>query len=138
MASEAVHFLYRKRPRMEVGNLGERSETLPEAPHHPLGTNGIRVFFKPPQFENTLSSIVRCETMMKNSTAFRQSRQAVWVTGLIALVLWGAYTWLRWWPLAALASFMTLFLLGDAWNVMFNKRKLKADPEYLKKKVSGT
>ena len=81
---------------------------------------------------------VRQEEMMKNSTAFRQSRQAVWVTGTIALALWGAYTWLRWWQLAAVAGFTTLFLLGDVWNVISIRRKLKEDPAYLKKKVSGT
>ena len=75
---------------------------------------------------------------MKNSTALRQSRQGVWVSGLTAVVLWGIYAWFRSWPLALIAGFTSLFFLGDAFNVLYIKRNLKKDPDYLKKKIPGT
>ena len=75
---------------------------------------------------------------MNFRTALRQSKQGVWASGLIAVLLWGLYTWLRWWPIALTAVFISLLFLGDAFNIFFIKRNLKNDPDYLKKKIPGT
>ncbi len=75
---------------------------------------------------------------MKNSTALRQSKGSVRFLAVVVPCSWGLFFWLRWWQLAAIAAFMSLYLLADAWNVRRISKALERDPDYLKKKVPGT
>jgi hypothetical protein len=75
---------------------------------------------------------------MKNSTALKQSKGSVRFLIFAMPCMWGLFFWLRWWQLAALAGFMSLYLIMDVWNVLRIKRATDKDPEFLKKKVPGT
>ena len=75
---------------------------------------------------------------MKNRTALKQSKGSVRFLMVVVPCMWGLDIWLRWWQLAAIAAFMSLYLLFDTWNIRRTKRALKDDPEFLKKKVPGT
>jgi hypothetical protein len=75
---------------------------------------------------------------MKNSTALNESKG--WLRLLVVVVpcVWGLFFWLRDWTLGAIAAFMSLYLVVDAWNVVRIKRAARKDPEFLKKKAPGT
>jgi hypothetical protein len=75
---------------------------------------------------------------MKNSTALKQSRGSVRFLAVVVPGMWGLCFWLRWWQLAAMAGFMSLYLLGDVWNLRRINKARERDPDYLKKKVPGT
>ena len=74
---------------------------------------------------------------MKNSTALKQSKVSVRFLIVVAPCVWGLFLWLHWWQLAAVAAFLSLYLLMEAWNAWRIRRALKDDPEFLKKKVPG-
>lgn len=76
---------------------------------------------------------------MKYSTALKQSKGSVRFLMVAALCIWALYIfWIRYWVVAALAAFMSLYLLMDLWNIWKIKKAAKEDPEFLKKKVPGT
>jgi hypothetical protein len=75
---------------------------------------------------------------MKNSTALKQSKGSVRFLIFVVPCMWALFLWLGWWQLAAIASFMSLYLVMDAWNVLRIKRAADKDPEFIKKKVPGT
>lgn len=75
---------------------------------------------------------------MKYSTALRQSKQSVKFLLIAAPAMWGFFIWFHAWPLAAIATLMTLFLLMDAWNIIKIKREVEKAPDCLKQKIPGT
>jgi hypothetical protein len=75
---------------------------------------------------------------MKNSTALKQSKGSVRFLSVVVPCMWALFLWLRWWQLAALAAFMSLYLMLDAWNIIRIKKATEKDPDYLKRKVPGT
>ncbi len=72
---------------------------------------------------------------MKNGTALKQSKTSVGFLAVVVPCMWGLFIWLGWWQLAAIAAFMSLYLLMDLWNMWKIKRALEQDPGFLKKKV---
>jgi hypothetical protein len=75
---------------------------------------------------------------MKNSTALKQSRASVRFLSVVVPIMWGLFIWLRWWQLAAIAGFMSLYLAADFVIVRRIKKAAAKDPDYLKKKIPGT
>ncbi len=75
---------------------------------------------------------------MKYSTAMKQSKVGVKL-GIIAAPLVFAfwYFWARTWQFLAIALFITLYTILDAFNIYWIKRELKKDPELLKKRMRG-
>ena len=75
---------------------------------------------------------------MKNSTALKQSKGSVRFLAVVVPCMWGLFFWLRWWQLAAIAAFMSLYFLMDAWNIRRIKKATEQNRDYLKNKVPGT
>ena len=74
---------------------------------------------------------------MKMSTALK--RLGGWFPFLLIAVpcLWVLGFWLRDWPLAAIAAFMSMYLVWDIWNLVRIKRTDEEEPKVLTKKVPG-
>jgi hypothetical protein len=72
---------------------------------------------------------------MKMSTALKQV--GGWFPFLVVVVpcLWVLDFWLRDWPLAAIAAFMSIYLVLDTWNLVRIMRATEEEPEVLNKKV---
>jgi hypothetical protein len=75
---------------------------------------------------------------MKNSTVLKQSKGSLGFLVVVVPCVWGLFFWIRDWTLAAIAAFMSLYLMVDAWNVVRMKRAVRKDPEFLKRNVPGT
>jgi hypothetical protein len=75
---------------------------------------------------------------MKNSAAFKPWHS--WFPFLAVAVpcLWGLVFWLRDWPLATIAAFMSAYLVHDAWNLVKTKRATDKEPVAPEKNVPGT
>ena len=75
---------------------------------------------------------------MKNSTALKQARASVRFLSFAAPIIWGLFVWLRGWQLAAIAGFLSLYLVADLFVIRNVRKGVAKDPEYLKKKIPGT
>ena len=75
---------------------------------------------------------------MKMSTALKQL--GGWFPFLVVAVpcLWGLGFWLRDWPLAAIAAFMSIFLVLDIWKLIGIMRTAEEEPKVLNKKLPRT
>jgi hypothetical protein len=75
---------------------------------------------------------------MKTSTALKQS--SGWFLFLVVVVpcLWGLGFWLQDWPLAAIAAFMSVYLVLDAWKLVGILRAARKEPKVLEKKTPRT
>ena len=75
---------------------------------------------------------------MKMSTALKQL--GGWFPFLVVAVpcLWGLGFWLRDWPLAAIAAFMSIFLVLDIWKLVGIMRTAEEEPKVLNKKLPRT
>ncbi len=73
---------------------------------------------------------------MKNCTALKRSKSSVRFQMIMVPSMWALFVWLRWWQIAAIASFMSLYLLMELWNIRRINRALTTDPDFLKKKVT--
>jgi hypothetical protein len=75
---------------------------------------------------------------MKMSTALKQL--GGWFPFLVVAVpcLSGLSFWLRDWPLAAIAAFMSIYLVLDIWNLIRIMRAAEEEPMVLKTKVPRT
>ena len=81
-----------------------------------------------------LRLVVRQE-IMKYRTALRQSSQGVWISCIISLTLWAAYAWFKWWQIATVAIFASLFAFGDLVNIIYIKYKSNGDTHLLDKNI---
>jgi hypothetical protein len=75
---------------------------------------------------------------MKYSTAQKQAKGSIKFLSVVVPCVWALFIWLRFWPVAAVASFMTIYLVMDIRVLLRIKRGLAQDPEFLKKKLPGT
>jgi hypothetical protein len=75
---------------------------------------------------------------MKTSTVLKQL--SGWFPFLVVAVpcLWGLGFWLRDWSLAAIAAFMSVYLVLDVWNLVRIFRTAQEEPKVLEKKVPRT
>ena len=75
---------------------------------------------------------------MKQSTALKHSIN--WFPILLVVVpcLWGLCFWVRDWPLAVIAAFMSVYLVLDVWNLVRMKRAAQKEPEAIEKKAPRT
>jgi hypothetical protein len=76
---------------------------------------------------------------VKYGTALKQSRNSVRFLIVAAPSVWALYAFsIRHWVVAAIADFMSVYLLMDIRNIRKIKRAAKDDPEFLNKKMPGT
>ncbi len=75
---------------------------------------------------------------MKYSTALKQAKASIRFLCLVVPIMWELFIWLRWWQLAAIAGFMSLFLIADVLLMRNIRRATSRDPEYLKRRIPGT
>lgn len=75
---------------------------------------------------------------MKYSTALKRSKGSVRFLVVAVPCVWGIYLWIRFWPIAAAAAFMSLYLVMDVRNIVKIQKALESDPDFLKKKLPGT
>jgi membrane protein implicated in regulation of membrane protease activity len=75
---------------------------------------------------------------MNDSTASKQPKS--WLGFLVVAVpcVWVLYFWVRDWTVAAIASFMSLYLVVEAWNALKRKRAAQKDPASSKMNGLGT
>jgi O-antigen ligase len=75
---------------------------------------------------------------MKYSTTLKQSKGSVRFLFVTVPIAWGLFIWLRWWQLAAIAGFISFYLVMDLLNIRRIAKAAAKDPDYLKKKIPGT
>ncbi len=75
---------------------------------------------------------------MKTSKALKQLGGWFPVLVLAVPCLWGLSLWLRDWPLAVIAAFMSVYLVLDALNLVKMKKAARKESKVSEDKVPGT